>query len=197
VQLHGFCDASEDVYAGVIYLRLTDNQGNVHISLVDSKTKVAPIRRLTIPRLELCGAHLLLKLLHRVREILSIPLHDVFGWTDSSIVLSWMNGNPRHFKMYVENRISCIIDQIPPKQWRHVRGVENPADCSSRGLFLAELVQHDLWWYGPSWLHLSPAEWPSQSALPSHSSDEEASEVCLQTVVQQKSPIVSSPDFLG
>ena len=97
-QLHGFCDASENAYAAVVYLRLADADGNVHVSLVISKNKVAPIKRLTIPRLELCGAHLLSKLLHHVREVLSIPLRDVFGWTDSSIVLSWMQGNPRRFK---------------------------------------------------------------------------------------------------
>ena len=56
-QLHGFSDASEDAYAGVIYLRLIDSDGNVHISLFTAKTKVAPIKRLTIPHLELCGAH--------------------------------------------------------------------------------------------------------------------------------------------
>ncbi len=86
--LHGFCDASEDAYAGVVYILFTDAHDNIHVSLVISKTKVAPIKRLTIPRLELCGAHLLAKLLHHVRKVLSIPLHNVFGWTDSSIVLN-------------------------------------------------------------------------------------------------------------
>ena len=127
-QLHGFCDASEDAYAGVVYLRFTDAHNNVHVSLGISKTKVAPIKRLKISRLELCGAHLVSKLLHHTRKVLDVPLHDVFGWTDSTIVLSWMDGNPRRFKTYVGNRISCIMDQIPPERWRHVRGVDNPAD---------------------------------------------------------------------
>ena len=71
-QLHGFSDASELAYAGAVYLRMCDSEGNVHGSLVTSKTKVAPIKRLTIPRLELCGAHLLAQLLHHVREALHV-----------------------------------------------------------------------------------------------------------------------------
>ena len=70
LQLHGFCDASEDAFAGVVYIRMTDSEDKVHTSLVLAKTKVAPIKRLTIPRLELCGAYLLTKILHHVREVL-------------------------------------------------------------------------------------------------------------------------------
>ena len=77
IKLHGFCDTSEDAYAGVIYLRVLDRCGNVHISLVISKTKVAPIKRLTIPRLELCGAKLLAQLLHHSQQALSIATEKV------------------------------------------------------------------------------------------------------------------------
>lgn len=159
-QLHGFCDASEDAYGCVAYLRFTDSEDNVHTSLVASKTKVAPIKRLTIPRLELCGAHLLSKLLYHLKEVLSIPTCDVYGWTDSSIVLSWMVGNPRRLKTYVGNRITSIVEQIPPDRWNHVKGVENPADCASRGLFPTELLQHGLWWNGPPWLSSPSDQWP-------------------------------------
>lgn len=60
----GFSDASEEAYAGVVYIRGEDSSGNVYVSLVAAKSKVAPIRRITIPRLELCGALLLAQLLH-------------------------------------------------------------------------------------------------------------------------------------
>ena len=190
MQLHGFCDASEDAYAGVVYLHLTDDKNNVHISLVASKMKVSPIKRLTIPRLELCGAELLSQLLCHIQVILSIPLCDILGWTDSTIVLHWMTGDPRRLKTYVGNRVSDIVDRIPPERWRHVRGVQKPADCGSRGLFPEELVQHPLWWSGPPWLFVPPDEWPSQSLPPSNESDEEVREVCLHTVVEHKSPIM-------
>ena len=82
-QLHGFSDASEDAYAGVVYLRMVDTRDRVYSSLVVSKTKVSPIKRLTIPRLELCGAQLLSQLLHHVKTLFNIPLTDTFAWTDS------------------------------------------------------------------------------------------------------------------
>ena len=107
VQLHG-------AYGGVVYLRLTDPAGNVHTEIVVAKTKVSPIKRLSIPRLELCGAQLLTKLLCHGKRILNIPVTSVFAWTDSTIVLTWLTGNPRRFKTYVGNRISFIIDQLPP-----------------------------------------------------------------------------------
>ena len=134
IELHGFSDASEAAYAAVIYLRLTGKDNSIQTSLMIAKTKVAPIKRLTIPRLELCGAYLLAQLLHHVRRVLGIPLCQVHAWTDSTIVLNWLDGTPRCFKMYVGNRISTIVDLIPPNKWKHVKGVENPADCASRGI---------------------------------------------------------------
>ena len=95
----------------VIYLQLT---GNVHISLVTAKTMVASIKRLTIPRLELCGVHLLTQLLNHVKEVFHLSIRDIYTWTDSTIVLNWLSGNPRHFKTYVGNRVSSIIEHIPP-----------------------------------------------------------------------------------
>ena len=154
MQLHGFCDVSEDAYTGVIYTRVQDGSGNIHISLVVSKTKVAPIKRLTIPRLELCGAQLLAKLLHHTTQVLNIPTQSVYAWTDSTIVLSWLIGNPHRFKTFVGNRVSNIVQLIPPDCWSHVNGPDNPADCASRGLFPWELVQHELWWNSPNWLKL-------------------------------------------
>ena len=190
MQLHGFSDASEQAYAGVIYIRVTDSQGSVHVSLVTSKTKVAPIKRLTIPRLELCGAHLLAQLLHHVKEVFRLPLHNVYAWTDSTIVINWLIGDPRRFKTYVGNRVSQIVDLIAPDRWKHVNGIQNPADCASRGLFPSELLNHKLWWNGPDWLYLDSSEWPGQSDnLPPNNSSDEETEICCHTMVLTKQPI--------
>lgn len=135
-QLHGFSDASEQAYAGAIYFRMVDATAKVHTSLIMSKTKVAPIKRLSIPRLELCGALIVTRLLNHVKNVFEIPLSDVFAWTDSSIVLNWLSGSPRRFKTYVGNRVSEIVDKIPPDRWNHVSSADNPADCASRGYFL-------------------------------------------------------------
>ena len=190
LQLHGFSDASENAYAGVVYRRIVDSEQNIHISLVMAKTKVAPIKKATIPRLELCGAELLAQLLHHVREVLHIPADRVYAWTDSTIVLGWLTGNPRRFKVYVGNRISNIIQHVSPERWNHVPGLENPADCASRGLFPSELLEHKLWWNGPDWLHSDTSDWPKQSALSDAGYSDEEKNLCFHTAVIPKIPIL-------
>lgn len=170
-QLHGFSDASEKAYSGVVYLRMEDTNGIVHTSLVTSKTRVAPIKALTIPRLELNGALILAQLLFHCKEVLGIPLSSVYAWTDSTIVLAWLQGNPRHFKVYVANRIAQIMDLIPANHWSHVVSEENHADCVSRGVFPSQLLHHDLWWQGPIWMKSPPSCWPKNGASSSVAPD--------------------------
>lgn len=190
IQIHGYSDASENAYAGVVYLRTVDSAGNVHISLVTAKTKVSPIKRLSIPRLELCGAQVLARLLHHIKEILQLSMSDVYAWTDSTIVLSWLAGSPRRFKTYVGNRVSSIIDQIPPDRWNHVVGVENPADCASRGLLPSELLSHDLWWQGPPWLRQMPSHWPKKHDLLVEIPSEEERQICLVATLDLQQPVI-------
>ena len=157
-QLHGFSDASEKAYSGVVYLRMEDSNGMVHTSLVASKTRVAPIKRVTIPRLELNGALILAQLLFHCKEVLDLPLGSVYAWTDSTIVLAWIQGNPRRSKAYVGHQVAQILDLTPADSWNHVVSKDNPADCASRSVFPSELLNHQLWWHGPSWLKLQPSK---------------------------------------
>ena len=112
-----------------------DTDGNVHLSLVTSKTKVALIKCLTIPRLDLCGAHLLVQLPNKVKQVFNLPLNCVHAWTDSTTVLCWLVGNPRLFRTYIGNRVSRIMELIAPDRWNHVNGTENPVDCTSEVSF--------------------------------------------------------------
>ena len=162
VELHGFSDASEKAYAAVVYVRSTYHDHPPFISLITSKTRVAPLKPLSIPRLELCGAGLLASLIPTVCGILQVPLTQVYAWTDSTIVLSWLDGNPRHYKTFVGNRIATILKAIPPPCWRHVPTADNPSDCASRGMLPKELLSHNLWWDGHSWLMADLVQMPWQ-----------------------------------
>ncbi len=127
-----------------------------------------------------------MQLLHYVCQLFKLPLSSVFAWT---IVLNWLIGSPRRFKTYVRNRISYIVDPISPERWSHVSGIENPADSASRGLFPSELLEHSLWWNGPSWLKLPSDDWPKSLLTPNVSSNEEK-EVALHLVTQSQSPVI-------
>ena len=162
IELHGFSDASEKAYAAVVYLRATYSEHSPTVSLIVSKTKVAPVKPQTIPRLELCGATLLTKLMSTVSKALNIPTEQCHAWCDSTIVLNWLDGNPKRYRTFVGNRISTILKALPPESWKHVPTLENPADCASRGLLPNELVKHSLWWEGPPWLRSDPILTPSQ-----------------------------------
>lgn len=154
-QLHGFCDASEHAYAAVVYMKTIDIHGNISVTLMAAKTKVAPLnqQKLTIPRLELCGANLLAKLSQQIIDSMHMPIHGIFLWCDSKVVLAWLKGNPKRWKTFVANRAIEINGLFRADVWNYVRSGENPADCASRGIFPRELINHDLWWKGPEWLY--------------------------------------------
>nr|XP_029710293.1 uncharacterized protein LOC109623019 [Aedes albopictus] len=166
LQLHGFSDSSEQAYAAVVYSRCIDDEGNITVLLVAAKSRVAPIKQVSLPRLELNGALLLTELMKKVSEALPNLEIEHFAWTDSTIVLQWLSSHPRSWKTYVANRTSAILEFLPRDRWRHVNSESNPADCASRGISPSELVHHKLWFHGPEWLSADESEWPSNAVQP-------------------------------
>ena len=152
--LHGFSDASTVAYGAVVYLQSIHEDDTITVTLVTSKLRVAPLKLVTIPRLELVAAHLLPKLLLSVSNDLSIPLSQINAWTDSRIVLCWFQKNPSTLKMFVSHRVSSVQQMIPVDHWRYVLTNDNPADLASRGIDSQALVSSTLWWEGLSWLGL-------------------------------------------
>lgn len=152
VQFHGFCDASEKAYAAAVYIRIREGD-SIRTHLQVSKTRVAPIKTLSIPRLELCGALLLAEMIDNIiPQLTPLTNYSLTCWTVSTIVLSWLAKPPCTWNIFVANRISKIIQITDPSKWNHVKSEDNPADLASRGSLPLELAANKLWWHGPQWL---------------------------------------------
>ncbi|CAI6376223.1 unnamed protein product [Macrosiphum euphorbiae] len=161
--LHGYSDSSEQAYAAALYLVSVFPDGKSSSHLVLSKTRVAPLKTQSIPRLELCGATLLASLTKHLLEALStINIESVNLWTDSTITLQWIQSDPHRWTTFVSNRVSQIQTWCPSAVWRHVPSQDNPADLASRGLSGDQLITNALWWHGPQWL-LPPNPWPQST----------------------------------
>ncbi|XP_063619660.1 uncharacterized protein LOC134792321 [Cydia splendana] len=152
IELHGFSDASEKAYGTVIYSRIKMS-GQYYISLLQAKSKVAPKKtKSTLPRLELCAAHLLSKLIIKVKDSLDCDKVTIHCYTDSMITIGWIKGEAGKWQTFVANRVSEIQRSTPTECWNHVKTTDNPADVLSRGIEPRKLEHHELWWKGPSWL---------------------------------------------
>ena len=181
VQLHGFSDASEKAYAAVVYMRSCYDNGTVDVKLVASKSRVAPLSKQSIPRLELSGALILARL---ATELSSLGIEFANYWTDPMTTLCWIKNN-RKWKQYVESRVNEIRRLTAKESWRHCPGVSNPADLPSRGLKSQELNDKHMWWKGPDFLYSPETEWPGQIT----SDDSTHEEVLRETV--KKEPAIT------
>ncbi|GFT79890.1 integrase catalytic domain-containing protein, partial [Nephila pilipes] len=159
VQLHSFSDSSKKAYGTVIYFRVVRTDGTISTSFVTSKSRVAPLKTLSLPRLELMGALLSARLCDKVSKTLKFE-KSCFFHTDSFIVYHWIQGEPFRFKPFVKNRIEEIQKLTEPSKWHHCPGKENPADILSRGSSVRELKDSELWWHGPPWLKQTEQFWP-------------------------------------
>jgi len=152
VQLHGFSDASELAYAAVVYIRCDYGENDVETRLVTAKSRVAPLKRQTIPRLELLGTLILARLMEglvsHVRGVI-----EVHCWTDSMTVLQWIR-NKNIYRQYVQSRINEIRQRTSGYCWQHCPGNVNPADLPSRGMSAKQMVNSSMWWNGPEFLKL-------------------------------------------
>ncbi|XP_044757729.1 uncharacterized protein LOC123315893 [Coccinella septempunctata] len=186
-QLHGFCDASNVGYAAVAYVRVVDELGHIATHLLCAKSRVAPLKRVSIPRLELCAALLLAELLDRVQVVFGTKLvfDKVFAYSDSNVALSWIRSSPYKWTCFVSNRVTLIQEKVPPSVWNHVTSGDNPADPASRGVAPVALLKLSLWWAGPSWLQWPECDWPTNHNI-SFETNEERRQSVFATIIDEE-----------
>ncbi|GFW17373.1 integrase catalytic domain-containing protein [Trichonephila clavipes] len=149
IEIHGFSDASERAYAAVVYIKCFNESGQSQTRLLCSKSRVAPLKTLTIPRLELSAALLLSRLVKKVVPILQLPINKIWMWTDSTIALAWIKTEPHKLKAFVSNRVAEIQALSKDYHWKHVSSKNNPANLISRGCNVDELLKNEMWFSGP------------------------------------------------
>ena len=182
VELHHFFDASIMGYGQCSYLRLMNQNGDVHCSLVFAKARVAPTKIVTIPRLELTAAVVSVKVSSMLKAELEYQNIQEFFWTDSQVVLGYINNEARRFHTFVANRVQLVRQRTSPEQWNYVSSADNPADYASRGL---RLTQHCMsnWFQGPKLLWEKEVKF--QSVQPDLSKSDPEVKSCSVLVMKQ------------
>jgi len=153
-------DASENGYYATCFLRTSDADG-IECTLVEAKTKVAPIKPLlTIPRLELLAAVLGTRLASSVGKSLSIPINKRIFWSDSRDVLCWIRSINRKYRQFVAFRVGEILETSKEEEWRFVPGKLNVADDGTKWAKQPNFSPNSRWYKGPEFLYQSEHLWP-------------------------------------
>ncbi|GFY56911.1 integrase catalytic domain-containing protein [Trichonephila inaurata madagascariensis] len=179
-EIHCFSDASKLAYGTILYLRFVTCNKEIETSFICSKSRVAPLKSLTLPRLELTAALLSARLAKQVSSCLKFDA-NIYYWTDSIISYYWICGDSSAFKPYVKNcvqEIQLLSDTI---QWGHCPGKDSPADLLLNGSSAVKLAQNELWWHGTPWLKLTTDHWPN------HNQDILGSELCSEELEHRSS----------
>ncbi|XP_043203370.1 uncharacterized protein LOC122371261 [Amphibalanus amphitrite] len=197
VELHMFCDASEKGFAAVLYYRWRAEDGEINVSFVGAKTRVAPAKKLTIPRLELQAAVLGTRMIATLRREARVEIESTTCWSDSKNVLAWIQSSARRYHVFVANRVAEDRDVTRPEDWRYVPTELNAADGASRGQDLADLKPARPWVSGPKFLREEEHNWPT-SDVKEHevlANDPETKSVLATTVQPELDPSAARPDL--
>ena len=182
-----FSDASNEAFGTCAYIRWRTGSNKYDTRFIAAKSRVAPLKPLTIPRLELQAAVLATRLYQSIAEESRLQFEKVVFFSDSNIVLSWIRSEAREFKPFVSARVAEIQTNSDPSQWRHVPGELNVAAEVSRGIPAQRLT--DRWKQGPEFLRLSEEEWP-QEAFTADQNEVEKERRKVQVVMFTRSPEV-------
>ena len=150
-ELHVFADASEDTVCAVAYLRSQPKEYSADLAFVIGKCRVAPMRHLLKPRLELQEAVMAVRLKEQIVKEHKMKIQGCSFWPDPTTVLQWIQSSHRKQQVFLANRLAEILDTTDVSQWRHVSGINNPGDIGRRAINIEELRRSE-WHFGPAWL---------------------------------------------
>lgn len=159
-ELHHFADASEIGYGSVTYLRMENESGAIHCSFLIGKSRVTPLKQITIPRLELTAATVAVKTNKMILDELEIPIRQSYYWTDSMAVLRYIRNTTSRFHTFVANRLALIHEGSNTSDWYYISTKLNPADIASRGISASDLVKGNKWISPPEFLWRPKTFWP-------------------------------------
>ncbi|XP_055603913.1 uncharacterized protein LOC129752144 [Uranotaenia lowii] len=171
LQLHVFVDASESAFACVAYLRHM-HEGRPHCALLSAKTKVAPLKPISMPRSELQAALMGARLMETLLETLEVPIDRKFLWTDSLTVLAWLRSDSRRYHQFVTYRVGEILAKTSISEWHHVPSKQNVADDATKWGNGPNFSPNNRWFTGPDFLNQSEENWPSDRKNYSSPEDE-------------------------
>ncbi|XP_062706872.1 uncharacterized protein LOC134283936 [Aedes albopictus] len=192
VQMHVFVDASENGFAAVVYLRF--QQGNLtETALVGSKTRVAPLKFLSIPRSELQACVIGARFSTSILKSLTVKVDRRFFWTDSSDVISWINSDHRRYSQFVAFRISEILDTTEMHEWQWLRTQSNVADEGTKWKRVPDLRNTSRWFTGPDFLKKPINEWPVELAAPKATNEELRPHLLVHVIVP--GPVIDPENF--
>ena len=159
-----FCDASRLAFGTCAYVRWELMDGTVGVRFVVAKACVAPLKELTIPRLELQAAVLASRLAKTILDENHLKLERVIFSSDSRIVIAWIQGKPRHYKAFVSCRVSEIQTNSNPADWYHCPTSMNVADDLTKGICAKEVNRR--WFNGPEFFRSPESHWPMETSVP-------------------------------
>lgn len=190
VELIVFVDASEQAFAATAYFRFS-NDDNVHVAHVMGKAKVAPIKKLTIPQLELQAALLGVRLAATIKKLHQFEVHETKFLSDSKVVLAWICSRKYNFKTFVAARIGEILDTSSKRDWFHVGSKDNVADDATKWTDPSMGDYSTRWFKGPEFLQLPFALWPIVPAT-ANTEDDETKQLTQLMLHQPFAKVISS-----
>ncbi|GBO08570.1 hypothetical protein AVEN_154299-1 [Araneus ventricosus] len=194
IEMHIFCDSSQVAYGAVAYFRWETTSGEVGVRFVMAKSRLAPLKKLSLPRLELMGALVGAKLWKHLSVVFKSLVKRVVMWTDSEICLHWIKSSAMEWKQFVSNRVVEIQDCVVPDRRFHCPGLENPADRLTRGVSAVSLKSNDLWWSAPRWLKSPRYDWPQQKfRVPDEYMQEKR--IVVHTAIVKDDPLIDISRF--